>query len=139
MMEFFVPGIPAPGGSKTSYGRGRIVDSCKRNKPWRAMVALAAMRAGCKPMDGPLTLSVTFWMPRPKGHYRKNGEVKPNAPAYPIVAPDTTKLLRSTEDALKGIAWHDDAQVAYQVGSKMYADREGIPGAHIKIGPMEDE
>jgi len=135
-MEFFVPGVPAPGGSKTSYGRGRIVDSCKRNKPWRAMVALAAMQAGCTPMEGQLTLSVIFWMPRPKGHFRKNGTLKPSAPARPIVAPDTTKLLRSTEDALKGITWHDDAQIVYQVASKEYAARDGIPGADIKIERM---
>lgn len=135
-MEFFVPGVPAPGGSKTSYGRGRIVDSCKRNKPWRAMVALAAMQAGCTPLDGPLTLSVIFWMPRPKGHFRKDGTLKPSAPARPIVAPDTTKLLRSTEDALKGITWHDDAQIVYQVASKEYAARDGIPGADIKIEQM---
>jgi Holliday junction resolvase RusA-like endonuclease len=52
------------------------------------------------------------------------------------VAPDTTKLVRSTEDALKGICWRDDSQVVYQVASKEYAARGGIPGADIKIERM---
>ena len=136
-MEFFVPGVPAPGGSKRHIGGGRIVEDCKRTKGWRACVALAAMQAGWRPLEGPLSMSVVFWMPRPKGHYRKDGTLKPSAPAYPTTKPDTTKLMRSTEDALKGICWRDDAQVVEQSASKMYVGpRDGIPGAEIKIGPM---
>jgi Holliday junction resolvase RusA-like endonuclease len=135
-MEFFVPGIPAPGGSKRHIGGGRIIEDCKRTKGWRACVALAAMQAGCVPLDGPLTMSIAFWMPRPKGHYRKDGRLKPSAPEYPTTKPDTTKLVRSTEDALKGICWRDDAQVVYQVASKVYAGPNGIAGADIEIKPM---
>ena len=130
--KFFVPGVPAPGGSKRHIGGGRMIDACKRNAPWRAMVALAAMEAGCKPMDGPLLLSIGFNMPRPKGHYRKDGTLKPNAPHFPTVKPDTTKLVRALEDALKGIAWTDDAQVVTQIARKNYA-LHGPAGAWVQI------
>jgi len=135
-MEFFVPGVPAPGGSKRHIGGGRIIEDCKRTKGWRDSVMWAAIQADVFMSSGPLCFVVVFRMPRPKGHYRKDGTLKPSAPAYPTTKPDTTKLMRSTEDALKGIAWHDDSQVVYQVASKMYAARDGIPGADIKIERM---
>jgi crossover junction endodeoxyribonuclease RusA len=133
VMEFFVPGVPAPGGSKRHIGGGRIIEDCKRTKGWRACVALAAMQAGCKPMEGPLSIRVAFCMPRPKGHYKRDGTLKPSAPKYPTVKPDTTKLMRSTEDALKGICWMDDSQVCFQMAYKEYTRRGETPGAEIKI------
>jgi Holliday junction resolvase RusA-like endonuclease len=135
--KFFVAGVPAPGGSKTSYGRGRIVDACKRNPAWKSLVALTASQAGCVPLEGPLVLTLTFYMPRPKGHRRKDGTLKPSAPAYPTVKPDTTKLIRSLEDALTGICWKDDTQIVTQIADKFYAtDRVG---ALVTIDRMEDE
>jgi Holliday junction resolvase RusA-like endonuclease len=44
--------------------------------------------------------------------------------------PDTTKLLRATEDALRGIAWADDNQVCEQHAFKLYGMR---PGVHVFI------
>lgn len=129
--EFTVPGVPAPGGSKKHIGGGRMVDDCKRNGPWRSVVALTAMQSGCKPLDGPLYMFIEFMMPRPKGHFRKDGTLKPSAPKFPTVKPDTTKLVRALEDALKGIAWNDDAQVVTQFVRKVYA--KGAAGAKVVI------
>jgi Holliday junction resolvase RusA-like endonuclease len=145
--SFMVPGIPAPGGSKNGMpfrkANGklgvRMVEAGKNNKSWRSIVALAAHMAGVKPLAGPLRMSITFAMPRPKSHHRKNGELKPNAPTYHTCKPDTTKLIRSTEDALKGIAWQDDSQVAIQSAVKVY---NSPVGAYITItqidGPEEN-
>jgi len=138
-MEFFVPGVPAPGGSKRHIGGGRIIEDCKRTKGWRACVALAAMQAGCTPMEGPLAFNVVFFMPRPNGHFRKDGSVKPSAPKFPTTRPDTTKLVRSTEDALLGICWHDDAQVVQQDARKWFATySHGPAGAMVKIWQVVD-
>jgi hypothetical protein len=48
VIRFFVPGIPAPGGSKKAFHHakpGKIIvkDACKRNKPWRDTVASFAL------------------------------------------------------------------------------------------------
>jgi Holliday junction resolvase RusA-like endonuclease len=132
---FQVPGIPAPGGSKRHIGGGRIIDDCKRNGDWRAMVGWAAKQEmrGAPPMDGPLGLRVIFWMPRPKSHFRTGkhaGILKDDAPQHHTVKPDATKLLRSTEDALTCIAWTDDARIAFQHVEKRYGP---TPGAEIRI------
>lgn len=142
-IAFRVLGLPAPGGSKKAFFRPgmkypSIVEDCERNKPWRDSVTAAALEAmsGQPPMIGPLYLKVTFNMPRPKGHHgsgKNAGKVRESAPPYPAVKPDATKLLRSTEDALAGIIWRDDAQVVTQHVEKVY----GAPiGAMIEVFEM---
>lgn len=140
-MTFFVPGIPAPGGSKKGFvnpktGRVVIVDDAKRNKDWRSMVGLIASQHFARPLEGPVRVVVTFYMPRPQGHFGKRG-LRPGAPAFPTTRPDASKLWRSTEDALKGIAWLDDAQVVTQTILKRYAT--AAPGAQIEIESLARE
>ena len=147
MISFFVPGIPAPGGSKRflgrskKTGRGILVDSGKRNAPWRDSVACEAVRAmGSEPLlDGPLSVTMIFFLPRPKNHYRTGrnaGKLKPNAPPFPDRIPDALKLGRSTEDAMTGIVWTDDARGVDVTFRKRYADHPQKPGARILIQPL---
>jgi Holliday junction resolvase RusA-like endonuclease len=141
MISFRVPGIPQPGGSKrgfvTKAGRVAIVEDAKKNKPWRVSVqgaALAAHSGG--PLSGPLALRVVFVMPRPKGHFgsgRNAHVVRASAPRFPASKPDTTKLLRSTEDALSGVLWADDAQIVTQHVTKRYAHVGEGPGAWVEV------
>ena len=133
----FVPGIPAPGGSKRFVGHAKrtgraslIDDGGVRNKNWRAAVAsFAHDRAPETLFSGALMACFEFTMPRPKYHFRttkKDGtRLREDAPTYHIVAPDTTKLVRSTEDALKGIVWTDDSIIAIQTASKTYGEKPG--------------
>lgn len=146
-VRFFVPGEPAPGGSKKiipnrKTGRPIIVEDCKRTASWRRSVALAARRAWPgHPLDGPLSLHVIFLRQRPKTHFRTSGgkqtaEVKDwAARELPTTKPDTTKLLRSTEDALTGIVWRDDAQVIEQAAAKAFGPE---PGALVIISTIEE-
>lgn len=135
-IQFFVPGIPKPGGSKRAFinrktGRPVITEDCKGSKDWRTAVAFAADQAFQQPCGlffGPVSVRFDFLFLRPRGHFgsgRNAGSVKESAPDYPAVRPDVTKLIRSTEDALKGIAWIDDAQVVTQFACKRYAGRSG--------------
>jgi crossover junction endodeoxyribonuclease RusA len=136
-IQFFIPGIPAPGGSKRAFvinGRAHITDDCKRNKPWRESIAVFARQAyQGDPLTGPLSLVVEFVMPRPKGHYgsgRNASVLKPSAPMFPAVKPDCTKLLRALEDALTGILWRDDATIVKQYVCKSYGEQ---PGASVFV------
>lgn len=151
-LKFFVPGIPAPGGSKHAFGlkkggvyTGRfvIVDAAgQKNKNWRASVGQAAAdmvtaslaedpRQSPFPIPGALELELIFQMPRPKSHFRSNGiELKPGSPSRHIIAPDVLKLTRATEDAMKGICYRDDSQIVKETLEKVYSDK---PGAWIVI------
>ena len=128
IVQFFVPGVPAPGGSKRAFivaGRAVVTDDAKHNKPWRASVAAAAYDAYHGPiLDQPLVVSFTFILVRPRGHYGKRG-VRPSAPKYPATKPDVLKLARSTEDALTGILWRDDSRTVALIARKVYGEQAG--------------
>jgi len=143
-VTFFVPGIPRPGGSKRGFvipktKRVIITEDCKRSKDWKTAVAFAAHAQILNPFEGALKLEITFMFPRPKGHFgtgKNAGILRYTAPCFPHVRPDATKLVRSTEDALKGIAWLDDSQIVDQHAMKVYtldAPLTRQPGAWIKV------
>lgn len=134
-IQFFVPGIPKPGGSKKGFfnkhtGRVSIVDACAKSKDWKQSCAVFAREAYLgAPLAGPLIVKFQFQMLRPQGHRGKNG-LKPSAPAVPTTRPDVLKLARSTEDAMTGIIWIDDAQTVNLSLSKVYSEQ---PGCWVKI------
>lgn len=144
MIRFRVDGLPGPGGSKSAFwnaslGRSVLVDAGgRKTKLWRNAVRFAGIEAmdGAPPMRGPVVLAIDIVMPRPGRHHRANrkGEaLRPDAPAWHLQAPDATKLVRSTEDALTGIAWADDAQVVRQHVGKRWADGGEPAGAEVWI------
>jgi len=139
VIRFFAPGVAAPGGSKKSWAHpktGRIVtvDDAKRNAPWRSVVALAGRQAyRGQPVTFPLGVRVVFWMPRPKSHFDAKGRIKPSAASHHSTRPDASKLWRAAEDALTGILWHDDGQIAVQHIEKRYAVGLDTPGMDIEV------
>jgi crossover junction endodeoxyribonuclease RusA len=136
-IEFFIPGIPRPGGSKRGFvnprnGRVIITDAGgSRTKDWRGVCATVAKQAmnGLPPFVGPLRLTLVFVMPRPKSHYRKAG-LKPDAETWHRVKPDRTKLTRAMEDALTGIVWRDDCIIVAGPTDKVYGES---PGARVRV------
>lgn len=141
-LNFTVYGMPAPQGSKRHVGHGVMIESSKKVKPWREAVKWAGLMA-CKGMPdsdprcitGPISVDMTFTMPRPKS--AKIG-------AKADRRPDLSKLIRSTEDALTDIgAWEDDARVVECLARKVYVgdiwpghpEWDGLttPGAKIRI------
>lgn len=144
-LRIVVRGLPAPQGSKrflgTRGGRGILVESSAKVKPWREDVrhaAIAAMQAAgiAEPADAPLRLRVTFTLPKPASAPKRRT-------TWPMRTPDLSKLVRSTEDALTSAGvWADDARVVECTAAKRYpgegADALPWPGAVIEIEPLED-
>lgn len=142
-VEFDVFGVAKPAGSKRAFMRPgmahpSVVDANPLSREWKNLVAdKAALEMGeDPPLDGPLKLGITFYMPRPKSHYgsgRNVNIVKLSAPPFPTSMPDLTKLTRAVEDAMTGIVYRDDAQIVVQMILKRYAER---PHAHILVGTL---
>ncbi len=144
-MNFFVPGIPAPGGSKRFVGIGKktgraiLIDAGgQKTKNWRSTVAQCGMAEmnGREMFTGPLWVKMEFIVDRPKSHLLKDGHMKIGSPRSPISRPDTLKLARSTEDALTGICWHDDAQTVNLSLVKRYRTYGEPCGCRIQIEPL---
>ena len=128
---------PAPQGSKKHIGGGRMIEVSKRVKPWRKAVGKEAMKETETPIEGACHVGLIFRFKRPKSHYRSNGLLKQSAPDYLIVKKnDLDKLIRSTLDALTGIAFKDDCQVTNLSATKRYCNDDEVVGADILINKL---
>lgn len=142
-----VYGEPGPQGSKRYVGRGNMVESSQKVKPWRQDVKYAAIAAtqdlpDWEILDGPLAVSMVFTFARPLSHYRtgRNAHLlKDSARTRPAVYPDLSKLSRSTEDALTGVVWTDDSRIVeYRQLAKYYAGTRQLgvlsqPGCTVRV------
>ncbi len=126
-IEFTIPGAAAPQGSKRAIrlrtGRTVLVESSARVKPFRAVAALAATEAWRRPPTADAVgLEVAFRFVRPKSHHKADGSLRAGAPLAPG-KPDIDKLLRALLDALTGVIYVDDLQVACIWATKEYGAR----------------
>ena len=142
-IDFFVPGKPEPGGSKSGFyspklKRVLISDSNKKAKPWKACVSQAASEVVTQMLEGPLKVRFDFVLTRPKGHYgsgKKANILKSSAPQFPTVRPDALKLSRLIEDSLTGIVWRDDSQIVTELLTKRYG---GQAGCRVRVMEEKD-
>jgi Holliday junction resolvase RusA-like endonuclease len=147
VIEIRVVGLPGPQGSKkfvglSKRGRGIMIESSAKVKPWREAVKAAAIEAleeGALSLErhcngairGPVHAEMIFTLPRPKS--------APKSRVLPDRKPDLSKLVRSTEDALtSACAYEDDARIVVEVTRKVYVgsndpDALPTPGAVIRL------
>ena len=111
-----------------------MVEASKRVKPWRLAVAHEARLAG-EQVAGPCAVELDFCFTRPKGHYRKNGELRASAPQFCVVKRnDLDKCCRSTLDGLvDGGLLIDDCLVVRLTAWKGYCELGEQPGAVVRI------
>lgn len=92
---------------------------------YKAALQLAVGQAIKTPLLGPLTVAMRFYLPRPKYLLKKSsyaGQIPHQG------KPDFDNLVKSTQDALNGIAWVDDSQIYCHAGSgKWFCEKEGQP------------
>lgn len=124
--QCFVPGPPAPQGSKRHVGKGRMVESSKAVGPWRERVALAVHEYGWPVLTGPVRVHLRFVMPRPASTPKRS-----TPPA--TKRPDLDKLARAILDAITGICIADDSLVIDLHARKRLAEIGETPGVHIEL------
>jgi crossover junction endodeoxyribonuclease RusA len=126
MIEFTVPGFAAPQGSKRAVklrnGRVVLLESSAKVKPYRAVFALVAREAWKElPATGAVAVELCFRFPRPKSHFTSRGLLRPALPLAPT-RPDLDKLCRAALDAMTGVVYVDDGQVAMIAASKEWGE-----------------
>jgi Holliday junction resolvase RusA-like endonuclease len=76
--------------------------------------------------SGPIRMTLHFYMPRPKSHYRNHqpgrGRLKQNAPMLVQRKVDVDNLAKFVLDSLNGILYEDDHQIVSLYCSKCYDD-----------------
>lgn len=130
-VTFEVIGEPVPQGSVSSRilpGTQRSVTYYKNAKnihEYRGQLAAAAVAAGAERVEaGAIEVQILFVFSRITAHFgtgRNAGIVKDSAPYYVTKANhDIDKLTRCVLDALTGVCYRDDGQVAVLHCTKRY-------------------
>lgn len=125
-LEFTVFGTAKPKGSARAFvpkgwTRPIITSDNKGLKAWEQVVRaeLQAVMAHADRallmalFDAPIAITFVFHLPRPKSATKRDRR--------PTKKPDLSKLIRSTEDALSGVVFRDDARVVSITAAKIYA------------------
>lgn len=124
-VRFTVYGVAAPQGSKVRTRFGGMRESSNRVQPWRDKISQQAGEVMTGLLSGPLHASLVFVFPRRKSDYgtgRNANVLKTSAPVYPTSPPDIDKACRAVLDALTGVCFRDDAQVARLEAVKQYGE-----------------
>lgn len=136
-ISFFVPGLPTAQGRPRSFAirkggalTGKIGHYMpKDSSSWLAQIREAARQAhnGGALITGPVTLTVDCLMPMPKAlSNRVRGAVMSGDIVPHTKKPDGDNLEAVVLNALKGVIWHDDAQVWDHRTRKFYGDPPGV-------------
>ena len=134
-IKFIAYATPQPQGSMRGFvlpgkngqkARAILTSDNSKLKPYRSEVTRSAMlalsEAGvAEPFAGkhvPVSLVLDFYLDRPASIPKKRKEM--------VVRPDLSKLVRSTEDAMTGVLYADDAQVVELSVRKHYGSPERV-------------
>lgn len=129
----FVPGKPAPQGSKRHVGHGVMIESSKNVKPWRQDVREACLRDGqpAVRIEGAVVVTLEFVMPRPTSTPKRR-----TPPA--MRKPDIDKLARAVLDAITSAGViEDDARIVRLMASKRLAEIGETTGLRLVVAPAE--
>ena len=118
--------------------RSDIANGRPNYPDWKRIVADAAREAmgGRRPFAGPIVMDMQLMFraqepsligepcfPAMKWDKKKRAYKKPHLNMRPL--PDTTNMSKSTEDALEGIVFHNDAQVVAPGPRRVWGEQGG--------------
>jgi Holliday junction resolvase RusA-like endonuclease len=133
MFIFEISGAPAP-QKQTQWTRtGIAYDPSRKNKEfiqWQIKP-----HAPEKPLDCPIEMHITFYLPIPKSTSAVKRRQMINGVILPKVRPDVDNLAYLVTNALKKIVYNDDSLITDLHIHKRYGE---TPKTVIKIIPIEE-
>lgn len=130
--ELFIPGVPAPQGSKELARSGSktwMRETNERTKPWRKVLVRALQDERGRPrarFESAVWVELRFVFARPKSH-------RPDSLPTSKALGDVDKLTRAVLDGLTqaGIIADDSNVLSLRNVEKVYGPN---PGVHVRIG-----
>lgn len=115
--SYQVLGVPVP-LARPRFSRNGIYDSQVSLK--KEFVSRIQEDLPSIPLEGPLSLEVTFYFAIPAFYGKVKRAEFQSAPCPK--KPDLSNLIKFVEDSLNGILYKDDSQITSITASKLYAD-----------------
>ena len=130
-------------GEPVAKGRPRLVSlggkprafTPAKTRTYEAALQYAASQVmGDRPLlIGALTMSVVASLPIPQSWSKKKQDMARSGALKPTSRPDVDNYAKSAADALNGVVYPDDCQIALLMVSKVYSDK---PGLRIEIAQL---
>ena len=125
MIVITIPGEPI-GKGRPRFGNGHTYTPEKTQR-WEQAAAWEARRQyKGKPLEGPVGLTVVAEFSIPSSWPKWKQEEAEEGMVAHIVKPDGSNVLKAVEDALSGIVFHDDSQIASVMIDKWYGNEPGV-------------
>ena len=128
---FTVVGDPVPKARARTVRKGGRTWSFtpKRVAAWEKVVKEEAGRNFGKPLNGPVAVSLAFFLKRPKARRRDN---------FVETTPDIDNLEKAVLDGLNGVAYLDDKLVVVKNSVKRYVV-SGVPRVEVVVVPLRNQ
>jgi Holliday junction resolvase RusA-like endonuclease len=134
MTTIFVPMAPvARPRQRYTQRAGKTISYTPSQHPvhtFKAAIAAAWHNTHSQPFAGPVEMSIIAFFPRPKSLQRKS---KPQTRLWHDKRPDIENVAKSVLDALNGLAYHDDSQVASLTMAKYICGNSDTIGVEITV------
>jgi len=132
IITFTIPGKPTAKGRPKFVRRGKFVSTYTPEKTlnYENMVKARFWQeygTDYAPIETAVRVSISATFTRPKGHFgsgRNAWFVKESAPEHMTTKPDLDNIAKAITDALNGLAYRDDSQIAALSAEKHYGPCE---------------
>lgn len=101
----------------------------KKVKRWEDTVREEATKFFDEPFNGPVGVSLAFYLKRPKSRRKEN---------FVITTPDMDNLEKAVLDGLNEVAYVDDKFVVVKSAVKLYC-RTGVPRVEVRVIPLRNQ
>jgi Holliday junction resolvase RusA-like endonuclease len=130
MVTFKVDGTPVPKGRARYARRGNFISTYtpEKTRTYETLIKDSAIEAmgASEPLETPVSLYLYIRVPIPKSCTKKRLEAIDNGSEKPTKKPDASNILKSVEDGMNGVVYHDDSQIINIHVTKVYSSLPGV-------------
>ena len=130
MVTFKVDGTPVPKGRARYARRGNFISTYtpEKTRTYETLIKDAAIEAmgSSEPLETPVSLYLYIRVPIPKSCTKKRLEAISDGSEKPTKKPDASNILKSVEDGMNGVVYHDDSQIINIHVTKVYSSLPGV-------------
>ena len=100
----------------------------EKTRTYETLIKDAAIEAmgSSEPLETPVSLYLYIRVPIPKSCTKKRLEAIDNGSEKPTKKPDASNILKSVEDGMNGVVYHDDSQIINIHVTKVYSSLPGV-------------